>query len=123
MERTARINALMKREISQIIQRELNDPRLQFVSVTHVEVSRDLQHARVEFSVLGGRDQVNAAQRGLDHARGLIRRLVAGRVSFRHIPQIEFFYDQSIERGIKLEQTLKEIHPAPVESGEKPNES
>jgi ribosome-binding factor A len=123
MDRTARINELMKREISQIIQQELGDPRFQFVSITHVDVSRDLQHARVEFSVLGGQDQVKAAKRGLDNARGLIRRIVAGRVAFRYIPEIEFFYDQSIEQGIKLEKTLQEIRSTPVESGEKNNES
>ena len=110
MERIERINAMIKREISVMIQGEIKDPRLAFVTITTVKVSKDLSHARVNFSVLGTEDQVKQAQAGLDSARGYIRRLIGQRVRIRHIPEVEFFHDKSIEYSARIEEALNEIH-------------
>lgn len=109
MDRIDRINQAIKEEISNIVQREVKDPRLGFVTITRAEVSRDLQHARVYFSVLGEKEKADAAQEGLDSARGFIRKLVGQRVRMRYTPEIEFIFDRSIEYGIRIEETLAEI--------------
>ncbi len=109
MSRIDRINQTMKREISLIVHSEVKDPRLEFVSITQVEVSRDLQHARVFFSVLGDQSQAGKAEDGLNSAKGFIRKLVGQRIRMRFTPEIEFIYDRSIEYSARIEQTLEEI--------------
>ena len=109
MGRIDRVNQQMKREISLIIRQELSDPRLQFVTITAVEVSRDLRYAKVYFSVLGDADQVKQSQESLQKARGMIRKLIAQRMIMRYIPDLEFFYDRSIEYSSQIEEALEEI--------------
>lgn len=109
MERIKRVNEQIKREISLIIQEELGDPRLDFVTITGVEVSRDLQTARVYFSVLGDAAAAQAAQQALKTASGMIRRLVGGRVKIRYTPSFSFVYDKSIEVSARIEEALREI--------------
>ncbi len=110
MERIDRVNRQVKRELGRIIQQELSDPRLQFVTITEVDVSRDLRNARVRFSVLGEKDRVQAAQQGLEGARGMIRKLLGQSMSIRHTPELFFIYDQSVEMSVRIEETLKEIN-------------
>ena len=109
MGRIDRVNEQIKREISLIIQRELSDPRLRFVSITAVDVSRDLRHAKVHFSVLGNTAQVKESQESLFRARGIIRKFIADRIVMRYIPELEFFYDRSSEYSSKIEEALEEI--------------
>lgn len=110
MSRIDRINQQLKRELGIIIQRELSDPRVSFVSVTHVDTSKDLRHARVYFSVLGEKEQKKNAQQGLEAAKGMIRRLVGQRLQLRNTPDFIFSFDRSIEASIQIEETLKEIN-------------
>lgn len=110
MDRMDRVNQQFKREIGNIIHHELGDPRLGFVTVTHVSVSRDLQNARVYFTVLGDAVQREAAQKGLESAAGMIRKLVGQRVKLRYTPEMSFAYDKSVELGARIEETLMEIH-------------
>ena len=110
MGRMERINNQVKREIGKIIQRELGDPRLQFVTITEADVSRDLHNARIRFSVLGETSAVQAAKKGLESARGMIRKLLGKSMNMRHTPELFFIYDQSIEMSARIEETLKEIH-------------
>jgi ribosome-binding factor A len=112
MGRIEKVNQMVKREISNMLQQDIKDPRLVFVSITDVEVSKDLRHARVSFSVLGGDDKVRDAKDALDHAKGYIRKLVGDRVRLRYTPQFEFFYDQSIAYGARIEQAFEEIKHA-----------
>ena len=109
MGRMEKINQLVKREIGNIIQRNAEDPRLQFVTITNVDVSPDLHQARVNFSVLGDKAQSNAAGEALDSASGYIRRLVGQKVNLRYTPELHFVYDPSIEYSARVEQTLQEI--------------
>jgi ribosome-binding factor A len=110
MGRIDKINEQVKREIGKIIQQELGDPRLQFVTVTEVDVSRDLRYAKIRFSVLGEKRQLQDAEKSLEGAKGMIRRLLGRRMDMRHTPELFFVYDKSIEMSARIEETLKEIH-------------
>src|SRR3954470_19184247 len=109
MDRIEKVNQLIKREISLLLQQELQDSRLKLVTILAVKTSRDLSHARVSFSVLG-ESQVEEVQRSLENARGYIRRMLAQRVRIRHMPDIEFFYDKSIEYSDRINKALQEIN-------------
>ena len=109
MARMDRINEMMKREIGKIIHQELNDPRFQFVSVTFVRVSPDLQNATVGFSFLGDKTQVETVRKALEHAGGLVRRLISQRIDLRHTPRIEFVYDPSLDYSAGIEEVLEKI--------------
>lgn len=110
MGRMEKVNQLMKREISQLIHSELQDPRLGFVSITNVDVSPDLHHAKIRFSVLGDQKKVDEVHAVLTHAGGYIRRLVSQNLTLRFTPELEFVYDPSIAYSAGVEQALKEIH-------------
>ena len=109
MGRIERVNEQIKREIGDIIQRELGDPRLGFVTITQVSVSRDLRHAKISFSVLGDQKQRENAQASLNNARGLIRRYLSARVMMRYLPELVFVQDNSLEFSARIEGKLKEI--------------
>lgn len=106
--RINRLNKLLKQEISDIITK-LNDPRIGFVSITEVEVSADLRHAKIFVSVLGTEDEKNESLRGLNSAKGFIRNELMRRIRIRHIPDIHFSYDNSIERGTRILGLINEI--------------
>jgi ribosome-binding factor A len=105
-----RVNEQIKRAISQIMQEHLNDPRLAFVSIVRVEVSKDLRNGKVFFSVLGSESQVKSAQLALQKAAHLIRRELGRRIEMRFTPELLFKYDSSIQDSVKLEERIKEIH-------------
>ena len=111
MPRIEKVNAMMKREISNIIQMgEIRDPRITFVTVLSVDVSKDLSHARVRFSVLSDDAKVIAqTQKGLDSSSGYVRKLIAQRVELRYIPEIQFIYDRGIQYAAQIDQVLNEI--------------
>ena len=110
MDRIDRVNAQIKKEISRIIHQELGDPRLQFVTITGVEVSRDLRTGKVYFSAMGEKPAGEAAQNALVSAAGIIRRYVGSNVKMRYTPEFHFVYDRSAEFSARVEQTLMEIH-------------
>ena len=105
-DRIEKVNRTLQKEIGSIIQFEVKDPRVEFVTVTHVEVSRDLQHARVYFTVLGDTHKIQAAHEGLQHARGFIRRLAGQRMHMRYTPEIDFIFDESLERSFRIQKTF-----------------
>lgn len=101
--RTERLNDLLRAEISDILFREVKDPRLHgLISVTQVEVTPDLSHARVFVSVMGEEEQRRAAFKALDSARFFVRRELTHRVKVRRIPELAFQRDDSLERGAHL---------------------
>lgn len=110
MDRIDRVNEQIKREIGVIIQKELADPRLRFVTITNVDVSRDLRTAKVYFSALGENSVAEAAKKALESAAGTIRRYVGGHIKMRYTPELHFIYDRSVEFSARVEQTLTEIH-------------
>ena len=95
-----------------IIQRSLKDPRIGFVSVTEVRMSPDLRSARVKVSVLGDENQKQETLKGLDSARGLIRRELGHRLSnLRYTPELHFELDQGLEYSDRIARTLNAIFP------------
>lgn len=107
MDRTVRISEEMKREISVIIQNELKDPRLsKLISVTHVNVTKDLKYAKVHVSILGTEDEKKDAITGLKSAAGFIRREVGHRIQLRYTPEIHFELDNSIEQGAYISKLI-----------------
>ena len=112
--RAVRVGELLKEEISQIVLREMKDPRIGFVSVTDVEVSGDLRHAKVFISVYGSDKEKEETLEGLQQAQGFVRKLVGERVKIHHTPEIIFRYDDSIENGVHISEIIKDLK----ESGE-----
>ncbi len=100
--RSRRVGEQIQRELAELIQRELNDPRLGMVTVSAVEVSRDLTVAKVFFTVLNPGYDVAQTLEGLTHATGFLRRELGRRMKLRVVPELRFQYDSSIEEGSRL---------------------
>ena len=107
--RQERLNHQLQQEIALILQRELKDPRLGFVTITGVQLSSDLSHAKVAFSCLGGSEERARSQEALDHAVGFIRGLVKKRLRLKIIPDIVFRYDETIAQAIDLATKLDQL--------------
>jgi ribosome-binding factor A len=111
MERMDKINQFFKREISQmILMGEIRDPRVSGVTITYVDVSKDLSWAHVGFSVLSDDPQdIQRVQTGLNSARGMVRRLLGQRVTLRHIPEVKFVYDNTIVQSAHMSRLFDEL--------------
>lgn len=107
--RPNRVGEQIKKEMGHILQRELKDPRIGFVTVTGVEVTGDLQQATIYISIMGSEDELNGSLQGLEKAKGFIRSEIGKRVSLRHTPELIFKLDESIEYGDRIEKLLKEV--------------
>jgi len=107
--RTDRISALMQREISDILQNEIKDPRVGFCTVMNVEVSADLRHAKVHVSIMGDEAKCQSSMAGLENAAGFIRREIGQRLSLRYTPEIRFIRDKSVDYILTVDKLLKEI--------------
>ena len=110
--RLERVNQLVKEEISAVLQRELKDPRLGFVSVTEVETSKDLRAAKVFVSVLGDERQWQASLAALQSARGFIRNWLRSHLDLRVTPVLDFRADRSMEHAAKIQTLLDRLHDA-----------
>jgi len=107
--RSDRIAESIREEISSILLQEINDPRIQFVSVMRVEVSADLQHAKIFVSIIGSDDKKQEAFEGLKSARGFIQRKLGKRIRLRYTPEISFKMDTSVDEGMHIYELLQEI--------------
>jgi ribosome-binding factor A len=102
----------VRQEVMQIIQRDLKDPRIGFVSITQVKLSPDFRHARVRVSILGTEDEQEETLRGLNSAKGLIRHELGRRLSnLKFSPDILFELDPSIEYSVHISKRLREVLP------------
>jgi len=100
----------IQHEISQILLRNLKDRRIGFVTVTGVEMSPDLRHAKVYVSTMGNAAEKKASLDTLNHAEGWIRRELGQRIRIKFLPEIVFHYDTSQEYGERIDRLLDEIH-------------
>ena len=108
--RIQRVNSLIRQEISQLLQRQVKDPRLgNFVAVTEVSLSPDLRYARVFVSCMGSEEEKQAMLSGLVAASGFLRNQLAKRLRLRRIPELSFHWDDSIERGAHLLELIDEV--------------
>ncbi|WP_211745903.1 30S ribosome-binding factor RbfA [Paenibacillus sp. Marseille-Q4541] len=109
--RTGRVGEQIKKELSLLIQSELKDPRIGFVTVTGVDLTNDLSQAKIYLSVLGDDEQKNNSLKALDKANGFLRSELGKRIRLRHVPELIFKIDESIEYGSRIEKLLTEIEP------------
>ena len=106
--RSDRVGDLIREEIStMLVMEEIKDPRIGFVTITRVAVSDDLRSAKVFFSIIGTEKERDGSLEGLQNASGYIRRALAGRLSLKHIPEITFRYDDSLEYSSHINEILK----------------
>ncbi|WP_246939821.1 30S ribosome-binding factor RbfA [Bacillus pinisoli] len=108
--RATRVGEQMKKELGEIIGRKIKDPRIGFVTVTDVEVTGDLQQAKVFISVLGDDEQRQNTLKGLAKAKGFIRSEIGQRIRLRKTPEISFEFDESVDYGNRIENLLAELN-------------
>ena len=118
--RPEKVAHLMRREVAEILQTRLRDPRVSaMVSVTDVEVTHDLSCARVFVSIMGSPPEREVTMQALVHAAGFVRHELSPRLGLREVPEIRFVHDESLERGARVEELLKRLHEGrPVEDEE-----
>src|SRR5262249_45705059 len=108
--RIDRIEEQLRIELSEILERELHDPRIGLTTVTAVKVTPDLRHGGVFVTVLGGEAQRKKALDGLRSAASFVRRSLSKRLHhMRRIPELSFDYDETVEKGIRIEELLDQI--------------
>ena len=108
--RSERLGELILAEISDLITREIKDPRIGFVTFTRVEMSDDLRHAKVFVSSIGAEPEKARTLQGLSSATGYIRRQLGRALHLRYTPEISFLLDDSLEHGAKIAQILRQLH-------------
>jgi ribosome-binding factor A len=107
--RQRKVQELLVQEISDIIRKEVRDPRVGFVTITDAEITSDLRHAKVFFSVLGSEEQKADTTTALNRAAGFVRAEFARRAQMRFVPDIRFQFDTSVERGARIGQLLEQV--------------
>jgi ribosome-binding factor A len=107
--RLERVNRLIREELSHLLQRELKDPGLGFVTVTEVDVAKDLRTARVYVSVLGSEAEWRASLLALERARGYIRSWLLPRLRLRSVPHLTFHPDRSMAHAARIQAMLEEL--------------
>ena len=107
--RQEKLGELMMAELSDLLRTRLKDPRIGFASITHVEVSGDLRHAKVFVSVMGSAEEQTATMKGLKNASGFLRHELAGRLTLRYMPELVFKLDTSIEEGSRVLELIKKL--------------
>jgi ribosome-binding factor A len=105
-DRMRRVNEAIRQVIGDAVASDLKDPRVGFVTVTDVSTSADLSHARVYVSVLGGSHTRTETIDGLRHAHGYLQRRIAGELHLKRTPTLEFSYDDTTDRAMRLEALI-----------------
>ena len=103
-----RVNEAVREVVSARLAEGLRDPRIGFVTVTSVETTPDLRQARVYVSVLGNDDERADTLAGLESAHGLLQQTVATELRMKHTPTLQFVFDESIDRGMRISELLDE---------------
>ena len=116
-QRAQRVGEQIQRELAQMLRDEVKDPRVGRITITAVEVSPDLSHAKVFVTDLAGSEHADEAVRALDRTAGFLRSELAHRIRMYSVPQLHFVYDDSIESGIRLAKLIDDA----IASDHKPN--
>lgn len=124
VERKTRVGDEMRRVLADVIAKEVNDPRLpELLSITEVEMSKDLSHAKVYYSVMGDETQKENAAIVLSSAKGFLKREVGSRMKLRVIPEIVFKEDVSIDRGFEMDRLIDEVRAKDTDNRARESES
>ncbi len=109
--RPDRVGDQIRSELATLLAREVHDPGIGFVTLTRVQVSPDLQTARVQFTALGDEKARKSSTRALERAAPFLRRQIGSRLRLKRVPELRFVYDESIAGQDRIERLLKELHP------------
>ena len=107
--RAVRIAERIRKELSELLIKEISDPRLQGISITDVEVDRELAYATIYYSSIEGSSRVEEIQAGLEHAQGFLRSELAQRIELRAFPRLRFRYDPTFERAENIERLFASL--------------
>ena len=107
--RPERVGDQIRKELSVLLAREVQDPGIGFLTITQVKMTPDLQNARVYYTIIGDEKARKDTQRALGRATPFLRRQVGNRVRLKTVPALEFFYDESIERQDRIEKIMLDI--------------
>ncbi len=107
--RSLRVGDEILKEVSHLLLERVKDPRVKGATITGIKLSNDLKRAKVFFSVIGKKYQIEKAREGLNSAKGFIKREIGLRMSLRYVPEIIFEYDPSLERGSKMERLFEKL--------------
>ena len=108
--RADRVSTQLQRVLSDILKKEISDPRLELAVITGVKMASDLKSARIFFSMPGDEAARARTSEGFQKARPFIKRELARRLGLRYMPDIHFFYDESFDYGARIENIFKTIH-------------
>jgi ribosome-binding factor A len=111
-DRMRRVDEALREVLSDVITSELKDPRVGFVTVTAVETSPDIRHARVYVSVLGNPGERRRSLQALDAAHGFLQRRIGTELRMKNTPQLQFVYDDTPERGMRITELLEQEDPS-----------
>lgn len=115
-QRSDKVSDLIKREVADILFRQVKDPRIKFVTVTSVAVSKDLKHAKIFFTSIKTGDELKEQIKGLKDAAGFVQRKMGQVIKLRYTPHISFIHDTSLDEGLRMEKLLKEIDSGEISS-------
>lgn len=105
-----KIAGIIQKEVSEIIQFNLKDPKIGFITITDVTVTGDLSIAKVFVSFLGQTARQDAGMKAIERSKGYIRSELAKRMTIRKVPELQFLIDDSLEKGNKIDRIIHEIH-------------
>jgi ribosome-binding factor A len=108
--RASRVGDQIRAELASLLTREVHDPGIGFLTITHVKVSPDLQQARVYYTTIGDAKARQESARALGRATPFLRRQVGQRLNLKRVPELAFFFDEAIEKGDRIEQILRELN-------------
>jgi ribosome-binding factor A len=117
-QRPTRVGEQIREDLTELITREVHDPGVGFITITRVDVTPDLQQARVYYTSLGDEKARRETRRALERAAPFLRRQLGRRLRLRRIPELQFFYDESIERHDRIERILQQLQDERAERGD-----
>jgi ribosome-binding factor A len=120
--RPDRVADQIRAELATLLSREVHDPGIGFITITRVQVTGDLQIARVMYTVLGDEKARTTSARALDRAMPFLRRQIGSRLRLKRTPELKFSYDDSVAGQDRIEQILSEIRVSPAADDPKPDE-
>jgi ribosome-binding factor A len=104
--RQKQVSSLIQKELGDLLEKRVSDPRIDFATITAVEISPDLRQAHIFVSIMGNQQE---AMEGFDHAASFLRHELSSRLALRYMPDLTFHLDDSLERGERIDQLLEEI--------------
>jgi ribosome-binding factor A len=107
--RLSRVEEACKEELSEILQREIKDPRVGFVTITEVKLTPDLRHAKVYVSILGTQKEVEQSLVGLESARGYLRSMLGKHLRLKYLPEIEFVHEHVAEEALRIAELIRRV--------------